>query len=96
MRAAQAELRDPQQAWFWLDGVTQCDSVFDNLVERASRERTDSGTSLKRSHKISQRSTSVGVGEFLCSSVLLCGFSLSAMSFEQRATGLLAARGSSL
>ncbi len=27
-------------------------SVFDNSVERASRERTDSGISLKRSHKI--------------------------------------------
>src|SRR5215472_9885115 len=28
------------------------DSVFDNLVERASRERTISGASLKRSHKM--------------------------------------------
>jgi hypothetical protein len=27
-------------------------SVFDNSVERASRERADSGISLKRSHKI--------------------------------------------
>jgi hypothetical protein len=30
----------------------ECDSVFDNSVERASRERTDSGISPKRSHKI--------------------------------------------
>ena len=28
------------------------DSVFDNSVERASRERADSGISLKRSHKM--------------------------------------------
>ena len=28
------------------------DSVFENSVERASRERTISGISLKRSHKI--------------------------------------------
>jgi len=35
MRAAQAD----------------CGSVFDNQVERASRERADSGISPKRSHK---------------------------------------------
>jgi hypothetical protein len=29
-----------------------CDSVFENLVERASRERADSGASPKRSHKM--------------------------------------------
>ena len=30
-------------------------SVFDNSVERASRERTDSGISSRRSHKIDHR-----------------------------------------
>jgi hypothetical protein len=33
-----------------------CDSVFDNSVERASRERADSGISLKRSHKFGHAS----------------------------------------
>ena len=39
----------------WTEGAppsAEGDSVFDNSVERASRERTDSGISPKRSHKI--------------------------------------------
>ena len=40
---------------FWTEYASaqaEGDSVFDNLVERASRERTDSGASPKRSHKM--------------------------------------------
>ena len=40
---------------FWtecLSAQAESDLVFDNLVERASRERTDSGASPKRSHKM--------------------------------------------
>jgi len=40
---------------FWTECASaQAESglVFDNLVERASRERTDSGASPKRSHKM--------------------------------------------
>ena len=40
---------------FWTEYASaQAESglVFDNLVERASRERTDSGASPKRSHKM--------------------------------------------
>ena len=40
---------------FWTEyesAQAESDSVFDNSVERASRERTDSGISPKRSHKM--------------------------------------------
>ena len=52
-------VRPPSVSLAAIAGWTECvplrrtrDSVFENLVERASRERTNSGISLKRSHKM--------------------------------------------